>query len=70
MKKLFFFLVLLTVSYNYAQDLRKYIPNDAVFVGSINGKNILESVTINELDNSKIGKQILQKVSNSTKDSI
>lgn len=46
-----------------AQDLRQFIPDDAIFVGSINSSNILESVTIAQLDNSKLGKKILDEAS-------
>lgn len=70
MKKVLLLLAILTTSFQYAQDLKKYIPSDAVFVGSFNMKNLLESVTISELDSSKMGQKILEKISGSTADSI
>src|SRR5690606_26879307 len=62
MKKLFYFTAFIGFSILQAQDLKEYIPYDATLVGSINGNNILKSVTMNELDNSPL-KKILDKIS-------
>lgn len=62
MKKLFYIIALAGFSILNAQDLKEYIPYDATLVGSINGNNILKSVTINELDNSPL-KKVLEKIS-------
>lgn len=62
MKKLFYFTAFISFSILQAQDLKEYIPYDASLVGSINGNNILKSVTIDELDNSPL-KKLLDKIS-------
>src|SRR5690606_1257507 len=62
MKKLFYIIALAGFSILQAQDLKEYIPHDAILVGSINGNTILKSVSINELDNSPL-KKVLEKIS-------
>lgn len=66
MKYLLLICVLFIFSITQAQDLREHIPYNATFVGSINGSKVLESITIAELDNSKLGKEILKAFSEKT----
>ncbi len=63
MKYLLFISALFVFSAGSGQDLRQFVPSDAIFVGSINGSNILETVTISELDQSKLGRKLLQESS-------
>ncbi|MBL6448634.1 hypothetical protein JMN32_20145 [Fulvivirga sp. 29W222] len=63
MKYLLLICALFSFTFNQAQDLREHIPYNATFVGSIDGSKILESVTISELDNSKLGKEMLKAFS-------
>ena len=62
MKRILFTSVLLITCFLQAQSLKKYIPYDASIVASINGSNILESVAIQEFNESEFGKKILKEV--------
>lgn len=68
MKKQLFMAVLLGLSYVQikAQDLREYIPHNALSVGSINGKEVLRSVSVQELNASKLGQKLLGSLSKET----
>ena len=62
MRKLLFTSTLLITCFLQAQNLDKYVPFDATVVASINGSNILESVTLQEFNESEFGKKILNGV--------
>ncbi|GAA0893216.1 hypothetical protein GCM10009122_28950 [Fulvivirga kasyanovii] len=64
----YFLLICAFISFSViqAQDLRDHIPANASFVGSIDGSKLLESVTISELDDSKLGKEMLKAFSKKT----
>lgn len=47
---------------SYAQDLAHKIPADAIAVGSVKGKNLLNLMSMTEFNNSFIGKEILSKL--------
>ncbi|UII32544.1 DUF4836 family protein [Fulvivirga ulvae] len=66
MKYLLLICALVSFSIIRAQDLRDHIPSNASFVGSIDGSKLLESVAISELDNSKLGKEMLKAFSKKT----
>ena len=64
MKYLLFISAWFGLSVANGQDLRQFVPSDAIFVGSVNGSNILETVTISEFDQSKLGQKMLRDFSN------
>lgn len=66
MKYLLLICAFVSFSVIQAQDLRDHIPANASFVGSIDGSKLLESVVISELDNSKLGKEMLKAFSKET----
>jgi hypothetical protein len=60
------FLFATTVLSVHAQDLAHKIPADALAVASVKGNNLLELLSINEFNNSFLGKKILKKTSRET----
>lgn len=48
---------------SHAQDLAHKIPADAIAVGSVKGKNLMNLMSLTEFNNSFIGKEILSKLS-------
>ncbi len=63
-------LIIMNVFALKAQDLAKKIPENALAVGTIKGKNFLELVSISEINKSTFGKKILEKVSEKSKNPI
>lgn len=60
MKKLLVLVTLLTATIGFSQELERKIPATASAVVSINGNHLLDLISIEELNNNLVGKQILE----------
>ena len=63
MKKLLCSVMLCFSAFAIAQDTTTKIPNDAVVVATIKGNNLLQLMSMEELNNSFVGAEILKEVS-------
>ena len=63
MKKLLCSAMLCISAFAIAQDTATKIPNDAVVVATIKGNNLLQLMSMEELNNSFVGAEILKEVS-------
>lgn len=51
-------------AYSWAQETSHIIPKDAIVVASLKGNNLLQLLSMDDLNTSFMGKEILQKLSN------
>jgi hypothetical protein len=63
MKKLVFFTLCLLMMAANAQNTVDYVPYDATMVGSISTKSLLNSITVDELDLTEKGQEVLENLS-------
>ncbi|MGF1559858.1 MAG: hypothetical protein ACFCUL_12290 [Flavobacteriaceae bacterium] len=63
MKKLVFFTLFLNIMAVNAQNTVDYVPYDATMVGSISTKSLLNSITVDELDLTEKGQEVLENLS-------
>jgi len=62
MKKIILTITLVTTSLGFAQSLESRIPANAQAVISVNGENLFELISLADLDNNAIGKEIIKDV--------
>lgn len=63
MKTILSFLMLCATTISFAQDNFSKIPQDASIVASIKGKNLFQLLSMEELDNSMMAKEMLKEIS-------
>lgn len=62
MKKLLQLCILCISAYTIAQEAAHIIPNDAVVVASVKGQNLLQLISMDDINNSFIGEKILKDI--------
>ena len=63
MKQFLLIISLISYSFSFAQDLTTKIPNDALVVATVKGGNLTQLMSIDEISNSYMGKELLKDLS-------